>query len=96
MKYWNELSNLESQIIRVGEFKNLISLITQAFENGASPEEIYTGLYTLEGMIDDINTKLYDEYSTLFDTIREETTSEPRYSFSELDAAMKNMLASTN
>jgi hypothetical protein len=71
MKYWNTMTNLENEILRVREFKTLLDVTTRGLtETGSTPEETSTVLYTLLGMIEDIDSKMYDNFQSLWDEVR--------------------------
>ena len=72
MKHWSELTELESEIIRVGEFKNLFKLLVAGSENYVDIKVLQSAIYTMETMIDDIDSKLYEKFETVFDAIRDE------------------------
>ena len=72
MKHWTELNELESAIIRVGEFKNLFKLLVAGSENGVDIQVLQSAIYTMEGMIDDIDSTLYEKFQTIFDAVRDE------------------------
>ena len=72
MKHWNELSELESEIIRVGEFKNLFKLLVAGSENYVDIKVLQSAIYTMETMIDDIDSKLYEKFETAFNAVRDE------------------------
>ena len=74
MKHWPELNELESAIIRVGEFKNLFKLLVAGSENGVDIQVLQSAIYTMEGMIDDIDSTLYEKFHTIFDAVRDEET----------------------
>ncbi len=74
MKHWTELNELESAIIRVGEFKNLFKLLVAGSENGVDIQVLQSAIYTMEGMIDDIDSTLYEKFQTIFDAVRDEDT----------------------
>ena len=74
MKHWTELNELESAIIRVGEFKNLFKLLVAGSENGVDIQVLQSAIYTMEGMIDDIDSTLYEKFQTVFDAVRDEDT----------------------
>ena len=76
MKHWNELTELESAIIRVGEFKNLFKLLVAGTENYVDIKVLQSAIYTMEGMIDDIDSTLYEKFETVFDAVRDESFSE--------------------
>ena len=60
MKHWGELTDLETAIIRVGEFKNLFKLLVAGTENYVDIKVLQSAIYTMEGMIDDIDSTLYE------------------------------------
>jgi hypothetical protein len=71
MKHWNTMTNLENEIHRVREFKTLLDVTTRGLtETGSTPEETSTVLYTLLGMIEDIDSKMYDNFQSLWDEVR--------------------------
>jgi len=74
MKHWTELNELESAIIRVGEFKNLFKLLVAGTENYVDIQVLQSAIYTMEGMIDDIDSTLYEKFQTVFDAVRDEDT----------------------
>ena len=76
MKHWGELIDLESAIIRVGEFKNLFKLLVAGTENHVDIKVLQSAIYTMEGMIDDIDSTLYEKFQTVFDAVRDEDTTE--------------------
>lgn len=77
MKHWNTLTELEEQVHRIREFKTLYDVATRGLtESGSSPEETATVLYTLLGMIEDIDSKLYDHFHALWDEIRTDSLEE--------------------
>lgn len=81
MKHWGELTDLETQIIRVGEFKNLFKLLVAGTENYVDIKVLQSAIYTMEGMIDDIDSTLYEKFQTVWDAVRNED-AEP---FEELE-----------
>jgi hypothetical protein len=74
MKHWSELNELETAIIRVGEFKNLFKLLVTGTENYVDIKVLQSAIYTMEGMIDDIDSTLYEKFQTVFDAVRDEDT----------------------
>jgi hypothetical protein len=76
MKHWSALMELESAIIRVGEFKNLFKLLVAGSENGVDIKVLQSAIYTMEGMIDDIDSTLYEKFQTIFDAVRDEEDTE--------------------
>jgi hypothetical protein len=86
MKHWNELTDLESAIIRVGEFKNLFKLLVAGSENYVDVKVLQSAIYTMEGMIDDIDSTLYEKFQTVWDAVRDEETEggEEEFTFDTL------------
>jgi hypothetical protein len=76
MKHWNTLTELENQVYRVREFKTLLDLIARATESGVNEQEMQTALYTLLGMIEDIDSKLYDQFHVLWDEVRTDSQND--------------------
>jgi hypothetical protein len=74
MKHWNELTELETEIIRVSEFKNLFKLLVAGTENYVDIKVLQSAIYTMEGMIDDIDSTLYEKFQTVFDAVRDDET----------------------
>ena len=76
MKHWGELNELETAIIRVGEFKNLFKLLVAGTENYVDIKVLQSAIYTMEGMIDDIDSTLYEKFQTVWDAVRDESFSQ--------------------
>ena len=72
MKHWNELTELETEIIRVSEFKNLFKLLVAGTENYVDIKVLQSAIYTMETMIDDIDSTLYEKFQTVWDCVRDE------------------------
>ena len=81
MKHWGELNELETEIIRVSEFKNLFKLLVAGTENYVDIKVLQSAIYTMESMIDDIDSTLYEKFQTVWDAVRNED-AEP---FEELE-----------
>ena len=93
MKHWSELSELESAIIRVGEFKNLFKLLVAGTENYVDIKVLQSAIYTMEGMIDDIDSKLYEKFQTVWDAVRDDETEggEEEFTFEECEFGFPTM-----
>ena len=90
MKYWNTLTNLENEIIRVREFKTLLDVTTRGLtETGSTPEETSTVLYTLLGMIEDIDSKMYDNFQSLWNQVRTDSWKDDEDAENENDSQMR-------
>ena len=82
MKHWNELTELETEIIKVSEFKNLFKLLVAGTENYVDIKVLQSAIYTMEGMIDDIDSTLYEKFQTVWDCVRDEDAEpEEEYRF---------------
>ena len=95
MKHWTELNKLESAIIRVGEFKNLFKLLVAGTENDVDIKVLQSAIYTMEGMIDDIDSTLYEKFQTIFDAVRDEN-AEPEEKQEEFDFSTMNDYTTVN
>ena len=92
MKHWSELTELESAIIRVGEFKNIFKLLVAGSENYVDVKVLQSAIYTLEGMIDDIDSTLYEKFETVFNAVRDEDEEpEEEYRFENGQPFYDNM-----
>lgn len=82
MKHWNELTELETEIIKVSEFKNLFKLLVAGTENYVDIKVLQSAIYTMETMIDDIDSTLYEKFQTVWDCVRDEDAEpEEEYRF---------------
>ncbi len=93
MKHWGELTDLETAIIRVGEFKNLFKLLVAGSENYVDIKVLQSAIYTMEGMIDDIDSTLYEKFQTVWDAVRDDETEggEEEFTFEECEFSFSTM-----
>ena len=68
MKYWTELSRLETQIIRLETMRSLFSVLASGAEE-SSEEDVRNALWYVEGSLEDIHTNLRSEFDELWDII---------------------------
>jgi acetolactate synthase small subunit len=68
VKYFDELTNVENQVIRLVEMRRLLAVIVNGLD-GSSEEEVNSAINHIRGSIDDISEKLSDNFQLLFDTI---------------------------
>ena len=73
MKHWTELTELESAIFRVGEFKNLFKLLVVGAENYVEMKVLQSAIYTLESMIDDIDEEAMSNFYTLWEDVKNDS-----------------------
>jgi hypothetical protein len=85
MKHWNELTELETEIIRVSEFKNLFKLLVAGTENYVDIKVLQSAIYTMESMIDDIDSTLYEKFQTVWDAVKYEDAESEDYGFDTLE-----------
>jgi len=93
MKHWGELNELETEIIRVSEFKNLFKLLVAGTENYVDIKVLQSAIYTMEGMIDDIDSTLYEKFQTVWDAVRDDETEggEEEFTFEECEFSFPTM-----
>ena len=85
MKHWNELTELETEIIRVSEFKNLFKLLVAGTENYVDIKVLQSAIYTMESMIDDIDSSLYEKFQTVWDAVKYEDAESEDYGLDTLE-----------
>jgi predicted transcriptional regulator len=82
MKYSSELSNIETQIIRLGAMSSVLRVISNGAEH-SSDEDVRNALWYIEGSIEDIHDSLYARFNELWEVVRDED-------FDELAEKVKN------
>jgi predicted transcriptional regulator len=82
MKYYSELSNIETQIIRLGAMSSVLRVISNGAEH-SSDEDVRNALWYIEGSIEDIHDSLYARFNELWEVVRDED-------FDELAEKVKN------
>ena len=68
MKYWSELNNLETQIIRLETMRSLFSVLANGTEH-SSDEDIRNALWYIEGSLTDIHQNLRSEFNELWEVV---------------------------
>ena len=71
MKYWSELSDIETQIIRLNSMSSVLRIISIGPEQ-ANSEDLTNALWYIEGSIEDIHDCLRARFDELWDTARDE------------------------
>ena len=71
MKYYGELSNIETQIIRLSAMSSVLRVISIGAEQ-ANTEDIRNALWYIEGSIEDIHDCLNARFNELWETVRDE------------------------
>jgi hypothetical protein len=69
MKYWTELNNLESQIIRLETMRSLFSVLASGAEQ-SSEEDIRNALWYVEGSLNDIHRELRSDFDYLWEVVK--------------------------
>lgn len=84
MKYFNNLTAVESEIIRLNYLRSMLTVITNAYET-SDQEDIENCIWQAKELVDSINENLAEEFQNLFDVIREDTIDleEDDWSFDE-------------
>ena len=72
MKYYVELSKLESEIIRLDIVASLLRTIAEGSHN-VSSSDITNSLWHISETIEDINAKASDSFQELWDLVREDS-----------------------
>lgn len=72
MKHYNRLMQIEEQVIRLEEMRNLLAVIGNGLEC-STETEIASAVHYIEGSIADISEQLSENFKLLFNEIREET-----------------------
>ena len=71
MKYFNALTEVENEVIRLAEMRKLLAVITNGTD-GSSREEIESAIHYIEGSVADISDRLSDKFQQLFDAVAAE------------------------
>jgi hypothetical protein len=69
MKYWAELNNLESQIIRLESMRSLFSVMASGAEE-SNAEDIRNALWYVESSLTDIHRELRSEFDELWEVVK--------------------------
>ena len=69
MKYWTELTNLETQIIRLETMRSLFSVMASGVDE-SSAEDIANALWYIEGSLTDIHRELRSEFDDLWEVVK--------------------------
>jgi hypothetical protein len=78
MKYYSELSNIETQIIRLSAMSSVLRVISIGAEQ-ANTEDIRNALWYIEGSIEDIHDSLYARFNELWEVVRDDDTPKEKH-----------------
>ena len=68
MKHLYELTEVENQVIRLSEMRNLLRVITNGMET-STREEVESAVNYIEGSVCDISEKLSEKFQILFESV---------------------------
>jgi hypothetical protein len=72
MKHYAELSNLESEIIRLDTLQSLLRLITEGIDS-AGENDIKNSMWHISEVVEDINQKMSEQFQQLWNNVREDS-----------------------
>jgi hypothetical protein len=72
MKHYAELSNLESEIIRLDTLQSLLRLITEGIDS-AQENDIKNSIWHISEVVEDINQKMSEQFQQLWNNVREDS-----------------------
>ena len=72
MKYFNNLTAVESEVIRIGYLRSMLTVISNAIES-SNMEDIENCIWQAKELADSISENIGEEFQNLFDEIREDT-----------------------
>ena len=78
MKYYGELSNIETQIIRLSAMSSVLRVISIGAEQ-ANTEDIRNALWYIEGSIEDIHDSLNVQFNELWEVVRDDDTPKEKH-----------------
>ena len=78
MKYYSELSNIETQIIRLSAMSSVLRVISIGAEQ-ANTEDIRNALWYIEGSIGDIHDSLNVQFNELWEVVRDDDTPKEKH-----------------
>ena len=78
MKYYSELSNIETQIIRLSAMSSVLRVISNGAEH-SSDEDVRNALWYIEGSIEDIHDSLNAQFNELWEVVRDDDTPKEKH-----------------
>ena len=75
MKYYSELSQIETQIIRLSSMSSVLRVISIGAEQ-ANTEDVRNALWYIEGSIEDIHDCLRARFDEAWDAVRDDNDAE--------------------
>ena len=77
MKYFSELSKIESAIIKLETIKSLTFVIANGSDS-SNAEDLRNSLYCLEGLIESTHNELREAFDNTWATVREDSWEKPK------------------
>jgi len=71
MKYYSELSEIETQIIRLSAMSSVLRVISHGAEQ-SSDEDVRNALWYIEGSVENIHDCLNARFNELWEAVRDE------------------------
>ena len=68
MKYFEALNEVDTQVVRLAEMRNLLAVIINGLDS-SSQEEIVSAFHYIEGSIDDISNQLSEKFQQLHEAV---------------------------
>lgn len=68
MKHWEALNEVDTQVVRLAEMRNLLAVIINGIDS-SSQEEIVSAFHYIEGSIDDISEQLSEKFQQLHEAV---------------------------
>ena len=69
MKYFDELDNVETQVVRLSEMTKMYTVLVNGMLNGSSGDEIQAAFSYVEGSLQDISKELSEAFNELWETV---------------------------
>jgi hypothetical protein len=69
MNYFNELTAVESELIRLESLKHLTTVVSNGIES-STPLEIENSIWQIKDIMSDISEKSYDAFYNLYEKVK--------------------------
>lgn len=76
MKYWNELANVENELIKLDTINSLVKTLNYAIEAGVDVPDVKNCLWKIEEELELMSRNINIHFQELWDIIREESHRE--------------------
>lgn len=70
MKYWNELTSLESEIINMDKVSSTLTIISNSIDT-SNYRDVQCALYLLQEYTEKLNKDMSEKFMQLFDAVRQ-------------------------